>query len=111
MNAYELRPMKPATSNHPALWSTPIPPSGKWLCYILCCADGTLYTGISNDLEKRIAMHNAGTAARYTRARGPVELVFAECCADKSSALTREMGIKSLLRTEKLALIDSAAKL
>lgn len=70
----------------------------------------TLYTGITNDLRKRLAAHNAGTATRYTRARGPVELVFVESCADKSSALKREMEIKSLLRTEKLALIESAMR-
>jgi putative endonuclease len=111
MNANELRPMKPASSNHPAQWSNPIPPSGKWLCYILCCAGGTLYTGITNDLGKRLLAHNTGTASKYTRAHGPVELVFVECCADKSSALKREVKIKSLVRTKKLALINSATRL
>jgi putative endonuclease len=86
-----------------------IPPGGGWLCYILCCSDDTFYTGITNDLEKRLAAHNSGTAARYTRGRGPVELVFAESCADKSAALKREMKIKSLSRTKKLALIGAAA--
>ena len=86
------------------------PLNGKWLCYILCCADNTLYTGITNNLEKRLAAHNAGTATRYTRARGPVELVFVESCADKSAALKREIEIKSLLRLEKLALIESAIR-
>lgn len=107
----ELRPVNPPASSHQAKSSVTIPPSGNWLCYILCCADGTLYSGITNDLGKRLAAHNAGTAARYTRGRGPVELVFVECCADKSSALKREMKIKSLLRMEKLALIESAARL
>ena len=74
---------------------------------MLCCADDTLYTGITNDLFKRLAAHNAGTGARYTRARGPVELVFAESCASKSAALKRENEIKRLVRTEKLALIKS----
>jgi putative endonuclease len=81
--------------------------SGVWLCYILCCADDTLYTGITNDLGKRLAAHDAGTAARYTRGRGPVRLVFVEDCADKSAALKREMKIKSLSRAKKLALIGS----
>jgi putative endonuclease len=103
--------MKPATFNHPAHWSTPIPPGGKWLCYILLCAGGTLYTGITNDLRKRLLAHNTGTASKYTRAHGPVELVFVECCVDKSSALKREMKIKSLGRTKKLALIKSATRL
>lgn len=105
MLAAELRLMNPSTSSHPAKCSVAIPPCGIWLCYILCCADDTLYTGITNNLEKRLAAHNAGTAAKYTRARGPVELVFVESCADKSAALKREMEIKSLLRVEKLALI------
>jgi putative endonuclease len=106
----ELRAMRPSTSNHPAKYPVTIPPRGIWLCYILCCADDTLYTGITNDLDKRLAAHNAGTATRYTRARGPVELVFVECCADKSSALKREMEIKSLVRPKKLALIESAIR-
>jgi putative endonuclease len=76
----------------------------SWVCYILRCADDTLYCGITNDLDKRIVTHNAGTASKYTRARGPVELVFAESCADKSGALKREMEIKSLTRSEKLKL-------
>ena len=79
----------------------------NWLCYILRCADGTLYCGITNDLEKRLAAHNDGTAAKYTRARGPVELVRVENCASRSAALQREMAIKSLTREEKLALIRS----
>ncbi len=63
-----------------------------WSCYILRCADETLYTGITNDLEKRIAAHNEGTASKYTRTRVPVELVFAEDCADRSAASKREIG-------------------
>ncbi|MEO6976436.1 MAG: GIY-YIG nuclease family protein [Gallionella sp.] len=82
-----------------------IPPCGGWLCYILCCSDDTLYTGITNDLEKRLTAHNAGTAARYTRGRGPVELLYVENCTGKSDALKREMKIKSLSRPNKLALI------
>lgn len=80
----------------------------NWLCYLLRCADDTLYCGITNDLEKRLAAHNAGTAAKYTRARGPVALVFVEAHADKSAALKREMEIKALTRAEKLALINAA---
>jgi len=110
MFANELPLMHPSTSNRPAKYPVAIPPGGNWLCYILCCADDTLYTGITNNLEKRLAAHNAGTATRYTRARWPVELVFVESCADKSAALKREMEIKSLLRLEKLALIESAMR-
>jgi putative endonuclease len=85
-------------------------PLGETVCRDQA-ADGTLYTGITNNLEKRLDAHNAGSATRYTRARGPVELVFVENCNDKSSALKREMEIKSLPRTKKLALIESAARL
>jgi putative endonuclease len=79
-----------------------------WSCYILRCADDTLYTGITNDLGKRLAAHNAGTAAKYTRTRRPVEVVFVEGCADKSAALKRELEIKSFTRSKKLVLIESA---
>jgi len=81
----------------------------NWFCYLLRCADDTLYCGISNDLEKRLAAHNAGTASKYTRVRLPVELVYAESCADRSAASKREMEIKSLSREKKLALIQSGS--
>ena len=81
----------------------------NWVCYLLRCADDTLYCGITNDLEKRLAAHNAGTASKYTRVRLPVELVFAESCADRSAASRREMEIKNLSREKKLALIQSVA--
>jgi putative endonuclease len=84
-----------------------LPPTGIWLCYIIRCADDTLYTGITNDLRKRLASHNAGSASKYTKTRRPVELMFVESCADRSEALKREMEIKSLARAEKLALIKS----
>jgi putative endonuclease len=79
----------------------------KWVCYLLHCADDTLYCGITNDLEKRLAAHNAGTASKYTRARGPVKLVFAEDCADRSAASKRESAIKNLTREKKIVLIRS----
>jgi putative endonuclease len=75
-----------------------------WVCYLLQCADGTLYCGITNGLEKRVAMHNAGEGAKYTRGRAPVRLVYAEACADKSAALKRERAIKRMPRAEKLRL-------
>ena len=81
----------------------------NWICYLLRCADDTLYCGVTNNLDKRIAAHTAGTAAKYTRARRPVELVFMQDCSDKSAALKREMEIKNLSRTEKLALIRLTA--
>ncbi len=81
----------------------------NWVCYLLRCADDTLYCGITNDLDKRIAAHNAGIAAKYTRSRGPVELVFVQDCSDKSAALKRELEIKNLARAKKLALIKLTA--
>ena len=83
--------------------------TSSWLCYILRCADDTLYCGITNDLDKRIVTHNAGTASKYTRVRRPVELVFTESCDDRSAALKREMEIKNLSREKKLALIGQTA--
>jgi len=80
----------------------------SWVCYLLQCADGTLYCGITNDLDKRLAAHNAGEGAKYTRGRTPVTLAYCESCADKSAALKREMAIKSLPRTEKLALVEAS---
>jgi putative endonuclease len=79
-----------------------------WVCYLLRCADDTLYCGITNDMEKRLAAHNAGNAAKYTRSRGPVVLAYLETCADRSVASKREMAIKKLSRPEKLSLIQAA---
>ena len=75
-----------------------------WWCYIVRCIDGTLYTGITNDIEKRIDAHNAGNAAKYTRARRPVDLTYVEECADRSGASRREAVIKRMSRKAKLAL-------
>lgn len=72
--------------------------------YILKCADGTLYTGWTNDLEKRIASHSAGCGAKYTKARLPVELFYFEEFETKSEAMKRECSIKKLTRREKLKL-------
>mgnify|MGYP004553265223 CR=1 FL=1 len=75
--------------------------------YILKCSDNTLYTGWTNNLEKRIATHNSGKGAKYTRNRLPVELAYFETFEDKSSALKREYAIKQLPRYKKLDLINS----
>jgi putative endonuclease len=77
----------------------------RWVVYILRCRDGSLYTGITNDLTKRLAAHRAGTGARYTRARLPVRLVYREVRATRGSALRREAAIKRLPRAVKLALV------
>lgn len=78
--------------------------------YILECADGTLYTGWTNDIIKRVAAHNLGLAAKYTRARLPVRLVYTEPCESKQLAMRREYQIKRLARSEKLALIGGCKK-
>lgn len=75
--------------------------------YILKCRDKTLYTGSTNDLENRLKAHNAGKGAKYTRGRGPVEIVYQETCPDKSTALKREAKIKRHSREKKLDLIRS----
>ena len=76
----------------------------KAFTYILVCADGTLYTGWTNDLEKRLAAHNAGKGAKYTRSRRPVRLFYYEEFAEKCEAQRRECEIKRLPREKKIAL-------
>jgi predicted GIY-YIG superfamily endonuclease len=76
-----------------------------WKVYILECADGSFYTGITKDLERRLAQHQAGRAARYTRSRLPVVLRYRERCADRSAALVREARIKALSRKGKERLV------
>jgi putative endonuclease len=78
---------------------------GTWQVYLLRCGDGSLYTGATNDLARRLARHASGRGARYTRARLPVELVHAERARGRSAALRREAAIKRLDRRAKLALI------
>ncbi|MGZ8256206.1 MAG: GIY-YIG nuclease family protein [Gallionella sp.] len=80
----------------------------SWYCYLLRCADDTLYCGISNDLAQRISAHNDGTGAKYTRTRTPVVLVYQEQCEHRSAASKREWAIKRLSRLQKLALIASS---
>ena len=82
----------------------------SYTLYILRCGDGTLYTGITNDLPRRLSAHRAGTGAKYTRGRGPLELVYQEKTLDKSAALRREYQIKRLTRQEKEQLIQKAWK-
>ena len=73
--------------------------------YILRCADGTLYSGYTTDLDRRTAAHNAGIGAKYTRSRRPVELVYSESFETKGEALSREAAFKRMSRAEKLELI------
>ncbi len=82
-----------------------------WQLYILRCGDGTLYTGITDDMDRRLKAHRSGKGAKYTRGRGPLELVYQEDCTDKSAALRREIAVKRLTRQEKLALIGEGVTL
>jgi putative endonuclease len=81
----------------------------RWFCYLLQCADGTLYTGITNALDRRLARHNAGTASKYTRARRPVRLVWSEPAHDRAAASRREAALKRLRREDKQALAGAAS--
>jgi putative endonuclease len=81
--------------------------NSSWFVYIIRCADQTLYTGISDNLEKRIANHNAGKGAKYTRGRTPVKLAYQEKHPDRSTASKREAELKKLTKQKKLKLIGS----
>ncbi len=77
-----------------------------WFVYLLRCADGSLYAGVTTDPERRLEEHNAGTGARYTRGRRPVVLAYLERAPDRAGACRREAAIKRLTRTDKLTLIS-----
>ncbi|MCP5067880.1 MAG: GIY-YIG nuclease family protein [bacterium] len=77
-----------------------------WCVYILRCGDGSLYTGITNDLTRRLEAHREGRGARYTRGRLPVEMVYQEARADRSEASKRELAIKQMPRAGKLTLLN-----
>ncbi len=79
-------------------------------CYVLRCADGSLYTGWTKDLEQRLQTHNAGRGGKYTRSRLPVELVYREEFETKEEAMSREWHLKRLTRQEKLRLIAGAGR-
>lgn len=77
----------------------------RWFVYILRCADGTLYTGSTDDVARRLDVHNSGKGAKYTRSRRPVQVVYSEECESYSAALKREYAIKQLTRQQKMELI------
>lgn len=83
---------------------TKVKPKAKWHLYILHCKDGSLYTGITNDIERRLNAHECGKGAKYTRGRGPFKLMHKESFKDRSKASKREAEIKALTREEKFAL-------
>ena len=77
----------------------------SWFVYMLRCGDGTLYTGVTDDVPRRLAAHRSGKGAKYTRGRGPLKLVYQEQVPDKSAALRREYQIKQLTKQKKEALL------
>lgn len=77
----------------------------SWCVYMVRCRDNTLYTGSTNDLPRRLAAHNSGRGAKYTKSRRPVTLAYQEPCPDKPAALRREYALKQLSKAEKEALI------
>ncbi len=88
--------------------SEPSPGQGEgvsWSLYILACADGSFYTGVTTDPERRLAEHNAGRASRYTRTRRPVVMVYREACGTRGCALARECAVKEMPRRAKEKLI------
>ena len=99
----------PGSSLDPDILGRPVGPvrrpTSPWLVYLLRCSDGSLYTGITNDLPKRLKAHAAGKASRYTRSRLPVRQVYSEPQRSKSAALKREAAIKRLRRAEKDRLV------
>ena len=83
-------------------------PPRSWLVYVLRCGDGTLYTGVTNDLDRRLVAHRSGRGARYVAGRLPLEVAYTEGAAGRGAALRREAAIKRLRRAEKLRLLDGS---
>lgn len=82
----------------------------NYFVYMLCCSDGSYYSGYTNDVERRESVHNAGKGAKYTRSRRPVHVVYQEQCEDKGEALRRERALKRLTHREKEALARTYQK-
>ncbi|QNK40494.1 GIY-YIG nuclease family protein [Caproicibacter fermentans] len=85
--------------------------ASKYYAYMLRCSDGTIYSGYTTDPPRRAAVHNRGKGAKYTRSRLPVTLVYQEKFSTKSEALKREVSLKKLSHSEKIALIEGKAKM
>lgn len=83
-----------------------LPKKEPWQLYILRCSDGSLYTGVTNNLERRLGLHDQGRASRFTRTRRPVHLVYEERCAGRTEALIRECAVKSYSRQKKVELVE-----
>lgn len=82
-------------------------PKYMYWVYIVLCSDDSLYTGWTNDVSQRVAQHNEGSGAKYTRGRGPVKLVYTEQCESKEAAMSREYAVKQLSRAQKMELTKS----
>ena len=80
-------------------------PEKPWLLYILKCSDNSFYTGITNDITRRLKMHSNGKASRYTRTRRPIELLYQESCKSRTQAMVRECAVKAFSRKEKEKLV------
>ena len=84
--------------------------SEHWKLYVLRCGDGSLYTGIAVDVTSRLEIHRSGKGAKYTRGRGPLELVYTEECGSHSDALKREIAVKKLTRQQKESMIEQQTR-
>jgi putative endonuclease len=106
---YRRAPLARIRSSPPRSGDVPLSPTRLldfWFVYVVRCGDGSLYTGIARDVEARIAVHETGRGARYTRSRGPFELCVTRRCASKTNALRLELAIKRLTRSQKEALLQ-----
>ena len=81
----------------------------QWVVYILKCADNSLYTGITNDLARRVEEHEQGIGAKYTKGRGPFQIAYTENCQDRAQASKREYALKRMTRAEKISIIQSVS--
>ncbi len=86
------------------------PVKTRWCLYVLECGDGTLYTGVTTDLARRVAQHNDGKASSYTRSRRPVRLIYQERCRGRSDALKKEYAVKQLSKKDKEKYINKKSK-
>lgn len=90
---------------HPAPQATAVAQGAVWSLYVLECSDGSFYTGVTTDIDRRFREHQEGKASRYTRTRRPVVLVYREACGTRSQSLARECAVKSLSRERKEELV------
>jgi putative endonuclease len=88
-----------------------VPRGGRWFVYVVACGDGSIYTGIARDVAARVAAHEAGRGARYTRGRGPLRLLVVKAFASHGAALRIEYALKRLDRSAKIALVESPVDL